>query len=62
MKVTLECSDSVQAFEIDFITFTVKDRQQACSEETWNRARKIFAHRHKTRAEYVNITGVLIEK
>lgn len=62
MKVKLECSECIQAFKLDNIVMTVENREQACSEETWNRARKIFARRHKARAEYVNITGVLIEE
>ena len=62
MKVKLECSDCIQSFKLDHVVLTVKNREEACSEETWNHARKIFARRHKTRAEYVNITGVSFEE
>lgn len=58
MKVKFTCSDCIQAFKLDYIVMTVENREEAFSEETWNHARKIFARRHKTRAEYVNITGV----
>lgn len=50
MKVKLTCSDCIQAFKLDYIVMKVENREQACSEETWNHARKIFARRHKTRA------------
>lgn len=62
MKVKLTCSDCIQALKRDYIVITVQDREQACSEETWKHAKKIFARRHKTRAEYVDITGVSIEE
>ena len=62
MKVTLTCSDCIKAFKLDHIVMTVESREQACSEETLNRARKIFARRHKTRAEYVNITAFSFEE
>lgn len=58
LKVRYTCSDSIMAMVRDYVALSVPDRDDACSIDTWEHVKRIFARRHHTKASYVNITAV----
>lgn len=58
IRVRYTCSDAILAMVRDYVVLSLPSREDATNDETWNRAKRIFARRNKTKVSYVNITAV----
>ena len=57
ITIRYTCSDSIYAMVRDFVTLSFDSRDEAYTEETWTRVKRIFARRNKTKVAFVSITA-----
>lgn len=57
ITIRYTCSDSIYAMVRDFVTLSFDSRDEAFTEETWTKVKRIFARRNKTKVAFVSITA-----
>lgn len=57
IKIRYTCCDSISAMVRGYVILSFSSRDEAFSEETWTRVKRIFARRNKTKVAYVSITA-----
>lgn len=57
ITIRYTCSDSICAMVRDYVTLSFDSRDEAFTDETWTRVKRIFARRNKTKVAFVSITA-----
>lgn len=58
MKVKYICSDVIKSMTREDIVLDIPTTEDAYTTKTWEKVKKRFARRNRTKADYVNITGI----